>query len=156
MDKIHVLDIASNTWYTQDASSENGNQPLGRLRSCTVLVSAPDGSSHNIFMYGGIPMNGKLSLKDVYVLSIPSFHWIYLGDAPIGKYGHTCHKLQEKYLVTYRGIQDGSQVICDTENGGITIYDMETLEWTTKYEVKPKGTTTYKIPEQLYSIIGGG
>src|ERR1700753_124626 len=78
---IHIYDIGEKTWYTQEASAEGGNFPRNRYRFCAVHASAADGSSHNIFIYGGMNDSATVAFNDVYVLSIPSFHWVYLSQS---------------------------------------------------------------------------
>lgn len=161
--KIYVFDISTNTWFTQDATSEGGNGPTPRYRFCTVNVSAADKSSHHIFVYGGaLSSNAPASLSDVYVLTLPAFHWIRIGNAPLGKSSHMCVKLQNKYMMSYRGMEDRTSNMmndCDQQNGGIQIFDMEALNWTTRYEVRAASKRAvepeYKIPQGIYNIIGG-
>lgn len=65
MAAIYVFDVASlydpstpnGTWYRQVVS---GTVPGQRLDHCLVTVSAPDNSSHNIYMYGGRNANGTV------------------------------------------------------------------------------------------------
>lgn len=45
MDEVYVYDIASEVWFLQKTS---GDIPLGREESCAAVVSAPDGSSHQV------------------------------------------------------------------------------------------------------------
>lgn len=157
MNKIQIYDISSKAWYTQEATSEGGNEPVARYRFCSVSTSAADGSSYNIFIYGGQSITGPALFGDVHVLSIPGFHWIYLGEANIALSNHVCEKLQERYLLIYGGVdqvQDMSKLRCS----GIQMFDMETLQWTTKYELKDPTSTiklTYDIPKQIYQVIGG-
>ncbi|KAJ5082373.1 hypothetical protein N7532_011416 [Penicillium argentinense] len=79
-DSVDFLDIASidggnsdGTWYTQTTT---GDIPAPRTDFCLVTVSAPDNSSHNIYLYGG--KGEKDTYDQTYVLSIPSFTWIKL------------------------------------------------------------------------------
>ena len=50
MATIDVYDIASSTWYRQ---TTNGEYPDTRVNPCSVVAAAPDGSSYNIYMFGG-------------------------------------------------------------------------------------------------------
>lgn len=45
MDEVHVYDIATSVWFLQKTS---GDVPLRREEICAVVVSAPDGSSHQV------------------------------------------------------------------------------------------------------------
>ena len=90
--------------------------------------------------------------RDVYVLSLPSFHWISVGtglDPP--RASNKCAKFHEHYLISYRG---GTPEFppCDT-NQGLQIFDMSALKWTTSFTAS--GESKYTVPEKVYSIIGG-
>ena len=50
MNNINVYDIATSSWYTQSTS---GAYPKIRVSPCAVAAVAPDGSSINIYMFGG-------------------------------------------------------------------------------------------------------
>ncbi|EKG18821.1 Kelch-type beta propeller [Macrophomina phaseolina MS6] len=60
LSQIQIFDLASwlnnpsddnaGTWYAQPAS---GDVPALRTDFCLVAASAPDGSSHNVYLYGG-------------------------------------------------------------------------------------------------------
>jgi hypothetical protein len=75
MDQVNIFDVSTvlnNTnstadgWYTQTIT---GTVPQPRVDFCLVLASAPDNSSHNIYMYGGrfqIHFNFKLLAKRLY------------------------------------------------------------------------------------------
>ena len=74
MTEIEVYDINAyfggySGWNKQSAT---GDVPGNRADTCVVVVSTPDNSSHNTYMYGGRgPRN--TTYDDVYVLSIPTF-----------------------------------------------------------------------------------
>ena len=162
---VHVFDIATNTWFAQPTTAEAGFYPTDRLGFCTVVASAEDNSSHNIYLYGGyLPSQGPLTcLNDVFILTLPAFHWVSVypsvndtSDLDIRKRSqHKCEKLHEKYLVAYRGNNAGND--CDYEKGrqkfqGLGIFDMSSLEWTTKMEL---GNPEYLVPPVLSDIVGG-
>ena len=76
MNNIDVYDIASSTWYKQSTS---GPTPGIRVNPCAVAVSAPDGSSTNIYMFGGqslLPYGNQTQYNDMWILTLPSFTWI--------------------------------------------------------------------------------
>jgi Kelch motif len=67
-----------------------------------VAVSAPDKTSHNIYIYGGKPEPSiDDALDDVFVLTIPSFHWINIESPTVRRWGHACTLLHNRYIVTY-------------------------------------------------------
>lgn len=47
---LDVYDIANSEWFHQETS---GTPPSVRVNACAVIVSAPDASSFNIYLYGG-------------------------------------------------------------------------------------------------------
>jgi hypothetical protein len=61
MNAVNIFDVSSlaspdsssssNGWYTQTIA---GTAPDPRIDFCLVLASAPDNSSFNIYMYGGM------------------------------------------------------------------------------------------------------
>ena len=153
-DIVHVFDIATNTWFTQKTTAQE-KYPSGGTKVCSVVASAEDNSSHNIYMYGGT--------SEILILTLPAFHWILVnptdclgGTCDIRQVqGHKCQKVYEKYMVAYRG--DDFRNRCDNDPvlkkfQGMTIYDMSSLTWTTKIELENQ---KYLVPEALYRIIGG-
>jgi hypothetical protein len=153
--KIDFLDIASTkngksdgTWYSQTAT---GEIPDPRTDFCIVAASAPDNSSHNIYLYGG---RGANDLYDqIYVLSIPSFTWMKVAEGKSPRYGHTCHVVGQKQMVTVGGDASWDLVTgCDWELKGLAIMDMSTFEWGSVYNAY---AGNYQVPSQIYSVIGG-
>lgn len=162
MNSINVYDIATKTWYTQTATAEAGNFPASRREFCGVGVSAADGTSHSIYVYGGTNQDdtiGTDALSDVWILTLPYFHWVNVGKAPLARESFSCDLLSERYLVSYlgrRGLALDDYLACDdATTTGISMLDITTLNWTTTYEF-PAGAPSYKLPEKLYGIIGGG
>ena len=149
MERVHVFDIASSRWYEQETTAEKDIFPSKRQEFCAVVASAEDGSSHNIYIYAG--WNEQVLAQDVYVLSLPSFHWIRVSGGLQPRIDHKCAKVQEHYLISYRGgVPEGTP--CDT-NQGLQIFDISTLEWTESFTVS--GESKYTVPKKVYSIIGG-
>ena len=102
---VSVYDVATDTWYEQTTSvADDTERPSDRFDACTVGVSSGDGTSHNIYVYGGTdyPM-GDLALSDVYILSIPAFKWIYAGNTSKPRMNHGCTLVSNKYMLMYGG-----------------------------------------------------
>ena len=116
-----------------------------------MAASAPDGSSHNIYLYGGkykVSDTSYPPLPDVWILSLPSFQWVQVSNSTENsRVGHTCRNVNEHYMVTYGGF---GQAPCD-RYGGIQFLDLNTVQFTTKMEVDG----TYSVPEKVYQVIGG-
>ena len=160
---VHVFDIATKTWFAQSTTAEQGFYPSPRAGFCSIVASAQDNSSHNIYIYGGWSQGGMRTYitSDIFILTLPAFHWVSvypltgdeseLENRPIQN--HKCQKLHEKHMVAYRG---GKDYLCDNKNlekfQGMTIFDISSLTWTTMVELEnPK----YVVPQALYEIIGG-
>ncbi len=70
MSTTEVYDIAGDKWYQQPATGP----PPQLTRGCAVVAPARDGSSFNIYWYGGydgLHPSGPFS-DDVWILSLPS------------------------------------------------------------------------------------
>ena len=161
---MHVWDIATKTWFAQSTTVETGLYPSSDTAAyCSVVASAEDKSSHNIYLYIGGP---DTTVLGVFILTLPAFHWVPVyPSASINKtdadyhyvVGHQCRKVHEKYMVVVRGYYDkGDQCGGDNPESmrfqGMTIFDMSSLTWTTRVELEdPK----YLVPQALYDIIGG-
>ncbi|KAK8908496.1 hypothetical protein QC760_002871 [Botrytis cinerea] len=156
MDQINIFDINSaynggnGSWYTQQAS---GNIPPRRIDSCTVVATAPDNSSYNIYLYGGQD-GGSVSYDDVFVLSLPSFTWIQVYESVPGspRFGHTCHLVGNRQMLTVGGAQKKYSSYCDWESSGVAIYDMYALSWKSTFY---HDANKYIVPENITDIIGG-
>lgn len=161
MDTINLYDIGTKTWYTQVATADGGNFPARRREFCAVPASAADGTSHNIYVYGGYDQDVNLSspsLADVWILTLPYFHWVYAGRSNVGKESIQCNLVSERYMVAYKGRQGGSGEAywgCDNSWVDGPMFDITSLEWTSDY-AHPAGTPVYQVPEKLYRVIGGG
>ena len=154
---VHVWDIATKTWFAQSTTIDRGLYPPNETIShCSIVASAEDNSSHNIYL--SIVETGNLGRDfKVYILTLPAFRWVLVyeslqNDWSIG--GGGCLKVHEKHKVIYRGFAPD---ICDNDKDsgkfqGMWIYDMSSLTWTTKVELKNQ---KYLVPEVLHTIIGG-
>lgn len=161
MKTVHVFDIATKVWFAQPTTARAGLYPMGRVAFCSVVASAEDKSSHNIYIYGGWDPIKRVTRNEVFILTLPAFHWISVyplvneSDSDIRQtYAHRCQKVHEKHMVAYRGYTDDR---CDYDKRlnkfqGMAIYDMSTLKWTTKVELENQN---YLVPQILYDIIGG-
>jgi hypothetical protein len=121
---------------------------------CAVAASAPDNSSHNIYVYGGREHDSTdEGLDDFWVLSVPAFHWTQLDvQSSVPRAAAACAKVADKYMLVYGGSPVGG---CEEENYGLNLFDLNTLEWTTNYEGPPRNGYAYTVPSAVYEIIGG-
>lgn len=159
-DDVDVFDLASftasegnGTWYSQSTS---GDIPPARIDSCTVLASAPDNSSHNIYMYGGWDPTHETAkyYDDIYVLSLPSFTWIKIFEGESPRYGHTCHLAAGRQLLTIGGRTQHGNItdLCDWEAESIAVMDLPTMTWGSVFSA---GYRPYELSNKLIEKLGG-
>ena len=170
--EIDIYDIAGSTWYRQ---TTNGTAPSIRVNPCAVAASAADGSSINIYMFGGQnlqPAGAQIQYNDMWILTIPSFTWIKVDQdgqsTPNPRAGHTCNIWDGQIIVVggYVG-----NITCDA---GFYVFDASQLKWQdsfvalgganqldqqtsqTQNSSGLSGSYGYQVPEVVQSIIGGG
>lgn len=154
---IDILDVASlsnastpdGTWYKQKTT---GVTPKARLDACVVMASAPDNSSHNIYLYGG--RDGTNTYYDeAWVLTVPSFQWkqVHSGTSP--RYSMTCHVAGNRQMITTGG-SDTSNLTsgCDWHTRGVGVLDMSNITWSSSYDALAK---SYVVPDVIVAMIGG-
>ena len=176
MNVIDVYDVATSTWYKQATS---GRYPILRVNPCAVAASAPDGTSTNIYMYGGqnlIPPENQTQYGDMWILTIPSFTWIEVDttgqSVPPARVGHTCN-LYDSQIISIGGYNTLG-LACDT---GVYVFDAANLTWRNDFnalsggdpESNPQnqqvaqqkdpaglsGSYGYQVPAAVQSVIGG-
>ncbi|CAJ2514047.1 Uu.00g021660.m01.CDS01 [Anthostomella pinea] len=139
-------------WYTQMIT---GEVPSPRVDFCLVVVSAPDNSSFNIYLYGGWDPTQTKYFDDIWVLSIPSFTWTKVYEGTLPRFAHTCHLVGNRQMITVGGINStnltGSG--CDWEWMGVAILDLSTMEWGSIFD---SNKTPYQVYEGISAVIGGG
>ncbi|KAF1985418.1 hypothetical protein K402DRAFT_334656 [Aulographum hederae CBS 113979] len=132
MNIIDVYDIANATWYKQ---TTNGDIPDYRVNPCAVVAAAADGSSHNVYMFGGqnlLPYGSQTQKQDMWVLSVPSFTWIEVdqqGQVPYGRSGHSC-QIWDGQMVMVGGYI-GRDIGC--EYPGIYVFNTSSLSWENQF-----------------------
>lgn len=151
METVSVFDIDSKTWYSQNTT---GDTPPQLTEFCSVLASAADGSSHNVYIYGGsdgLTTNAKPS-DDVYILSLPSFKWIkaYSGKSTHSRSGHRCLKVYPDQMFAAGG-QRGNEITC--VEGVIVNFNLNNLAFQDEYD--PTKWAEYKVPSVVTAEIGG-
>lgn len=176
MNVIDVYDIASSSWYKQSTS---GNYPSLRVNPCAVAASAPDGSSTNVYLYGGqnlIPYGEQTQYDDMWILTIPSFTWIEVDtkgqSVPPARVGHSCAMWDGQIVVV--GGYTGQDLGCDS---GFYVFSASDLKWQNTFNVlsggkiedNPQnrqpaqindptalsGSYGYQVPDAVQAVIGG-
>ena len=160
MSQVGIYDIATQTWYTQNTTSPPS---IALALGCSVVASASDGSSHNIYVYGG--MNGltmtEPAYDSVWVLSLPTFTWkqISQGNETHGRFGHDCVKPYDDQMLVIGGQGNvaGSptgQCIAGNSGGGIIQgFNLSTGVWMDSYS--PEVYSKYQVPAGIFGDIGG-
>ena len=158
---ISIYDIGNATWYQQMAT---GDIPPWRYMGCSVIVSAPDQSSHSIYVFGGWGNSFGGSDGDVYVLSIPSFRWIRVNTDSNRRSRHSCNIVGNHTMLVVGGIQPvGQQVLpldatgCDTTPmfaQGLGMFSLNNHTWSTNYDPST-GAAPYEIHPSISNVIGG-
>lgn len=173
MNVIDVYDIASSTWYKQATS---GAYPGVRVNPCAVAASSADGTSTQIYLYGGqnlIPYGQQTQYDDMWILSLPSFSWIKVDQSgqstPPARAGHSCHIWNSQMVVI--GGYVGQDLSCDSP--GIYVFNTSSLQWQNQYtafassdnlnrqkaqQKDPnalQGSFAYQVPRAVQSVIGG-
>jgi hypothetical protein len=156
MSEIDIFDINSyyqntSTWYKQNAT---GDIPPARAEFCSVIISPPDNSTHNIYVYGGQGPNNQY-YDDAYVLSLPSFTWtLVYGPSISPRYGHTCHLVRTRTMLTVGGAtpEGAATDSCDWEYKSVAIFDMTAVQWGSVFD---PNLPAYAVPDYVAATIGG-
>lgn len=151
MTSIPIYDIASKRWFVQNTT---GTPPGQLTEFCSVFAAAKDSSSFNIYIYGGYDgLNADdVPSDDVWILSVPSFHWIkaYSGQTSHGRSGHRCVDPYPNQMFVVGGVHQ-SQAFC--VDGIIQVFDLNNLEFQDSYN--PNTWSTYQVPSVVSVVIGG-
>lgn len=120
-----------------------------------MVAAASDGSSYNVYIYGGyegLDADGRPS-DDVYILSIPSFTWVkaYNGTDSQGRRSHRCLKAYPDQMLVVGG-QLTTPANCFTD-GIMRVFNLNTLEFQDDYD--PTVWSEYKVPDIVVDVIGG-
>lgn len=155
MKTVSVYDIDKGVWYLQDTS---GTIPDQLTQGCTVVASAPDNSSHNIYWYGGfdgIDSTHTFS-DDVWILSVPSFMWMKVssGTSTHGRAGHKCVKPYPDQMFVVGGYTSltGDVPTC-VEGNIVQVYNLSSSTWISAYD--PEKWSDYEVPSMITAMIGG-
>ncbi|KAL2007651.1 hypothetical protein VTN00DRAFT_7633 [Thermoascus crustaceus] len=152
MQTLPVYDVANKRWYMQNTT---GDIPPQLTLFCSVVAAATDGSSYNVYIYGGYD---GLDLKDppsddVYILSVPSFTWIkaYTGEQGHGRSGHKCVKVYPDQMFVLGGINiDPTRCV---GGGIIQVFNLNSLRFQDSYN--PEHWSPYEVPALVTAQIGG-
>lgn len=126
-----------------------------RTMFCAVLASASDGSSHNIYVYGGYSGEDaeETPSDDVYILSLPSFTWVkaYTGNDRHGRSGHKCFRIFPDQMLLVGGQYKDPSLCLD--GGIIQMFNLNDPKFQDSYS--PVTWDDYIVPEVVVRQIGG-
>ncbi|KUJ18536.1 uncharacterized protein LY89DRAFT_732095 [Mollisia scopiformis] len=153
---VDIYDVQTGYWF-QQATFGIPDIPYARSDICTVVVVAPDNSSYNIFMIGGVQAyTSVIPFEEMWVLTMPTFQWVKVYSRPNGLWGHTCHAVGENLLVI-----GGMQM---TSNGGndnncsaqmpADIFNLVQMDYTGQFDLAGASRPA-PIPADVVALIGG-
>ncbi|KAK7555137.1 kelch repeat protein-like protein [Phyllosticta paracitricarpa] len=175
MNVLDVYDISSSTWYKQ---ATTGTAPKIRVNPCAVVAAAADGSSYNMYMFGGQDLgNDQTQYNDMWILTMPSFTWISVDQTdqsiPYARAGHTCNIWDGQMILI--GGYVGTELSCDSP--GVYVFNTTSLAWGTRYTALSdrasnpfsqhpnqagsnvsaglEGSYSYLVPEPVVKVVGG-
>ncbi|RDA95068.1 hypothetical protein CP533_2111 [Ophiocordyceps camponoti-saundersi (nom. inval.)] len=154
MSVIDIYDVAGDSWYKQATKGGPGT----RTRGCAVVAPAADGSSFNIYYYGGFdgihPRNPFYD--DVWVLSLPSFTWTRLNEGTEihARAGHRCFLPYPDQMMVFGGYaaEQGDLPSC-LDKGPVIVFNITSGEWMDSYDPTKHGD--YGVHEKIRASIGG-
>lgn len=170
---LDIYDIATSKWYKQ---ATEGSTPDVRVNPCAVAATSADGTSTQIYMYGGqnlVPYAQQIQYDDLWILTIPSFTWVKVDtngqSVPPARAGHTCNIWNSQMVVI--GGYVGQDLSCDSP--GVYVFNTSNLQWQNEYVSLEgaddlnrqksqkddanalQGSYGYQVPDSVQSIIGG-
>ncbi|KAH7031070.1 uncharacterized protein B0I36DRAFT_349202 [Microdochium trichocladiopsis] len=155
MEEISIYDVASGSWYKQTTT---GDIPGQLAQGCTVVATAQDASSFNIYWYGGYPaLKSNQGFEDgVWVLSLPSFIWTKVnnGTIPHARIGHKCVRPYPDQMMSIGGIAQSSGSVVGCLEGVVQVFNLTSAEWLSSYNPSVY-MSNYSIPDKVVQAIGG-
>ena len=180
LNTVQIFDIATSSWYQQSTS---GKTPQSRVNPCAVAAAAADGSSYNIYLYGGQnlqPAGAQQQYSDMWILTVPAFTWIQVNTAsqggPAARAGHTCNVWDGQMIVSGGYLGDSGS--CDAP-GATFVFNLSSLAWAPQFSrvsdarqnplslqdsqaanasgpnAALQGSFGYAVPAPVQSAVGG-
>ena len=168
MDAIEVYDLESKDWGAKyqlaTAADARDAIPKPRVKPCSVITRAKDGSSYNIYMFGGWSPDRSVGYNEVWVLSIPSFRWFLVNgglsattagtSTPPAYEAMTCYVVGGGSKMIVYGGRNGPEYKREcVDRTAVHVFDMTKLAWEEDYNANGG---EYQVPKLIYDVIGGG
>ena len=91
-----------------------------------------------MILHGG--WDEQNALGDMYVLSMPAFHWIKMNITSRPRMDHACSMYQDRQMLLVDGKNqlsvNSSDASCTKEYPALRLLDTSTLQWQTRYPVQ--------------------
>ena len=128
------------------------------------MVAAPDGSSAQVVIYGGLDGPGVelLATDSVWALTLPSFDWVQLS----GNASDSSRLLGRRVNLACAGIGRGSRYMlswggqhyagdnrhmCDVNGNAAFLLDVSRGMWVDTFDA----ALEYQVPQEVVDVIGG-
>lgn len=156
---VQIYDLATDTWYEQTTT---GNYPDGRVGFC-MTGAASSNKTYEIVVYagyGGDLGSRAMSLDELFVLSLPSFHWFkanYRASQP--RHALTCEHLGGGQVLTIGGVDSSLYVqgsayagvynTRDPNAQGLALFDLSLMSFSSGGYVSNR--TVYNLAPEVQS-----
>ncbi|RXG49264.1 hypothetical protein VDGE_30165 [Verticillium dahliae] len=155
-DQVHIYSIHKDEWLKQETT---GSQPSNRSHFCTVSANGTNGTTE-IFVYGGFNSQLSEAYDDLYVLTIPGFHWTkvdYPSSSP--RADHACVRAGGRQMVVIGGAnlglssQEAVYEDVDPWANGLGVFDLVNLSWSHIYSSE---NNDYDTPTSISDWYAAG
>ncbi|KAF2143194.1 uncharacterized protein K452DRAFT_268529 [Aplosporella prunicola CBS 121167] len=152
---ITIYDPEDGKWYSQTTT---GDSPPMRETFCLVGAQG-NNDTYEIFVMSGYDSFHEKTLDDMYILSLPGFHWFRVSDTSgSNRYAHTCNLVGNRQMLSIGGIDwdkgfpEAWQDV-DPWEQGLGVFDLTELKWKTNYDA---GADAYKSPQVVQDWYNQG
>ncbi|KAB2574686.1 hypothetical protein DBV05_g6600 [Lasiodiplodia theobromae] len=152
---VTMYEPETGSWYSQTTT---GEAPGVRELFCVVGAAGKNGT-YEIFVSGGWDAFQETCYEDMYILSLPGFHWFKAPNVSGGPRAfHTCNVIGNRQMVIIGGVNyklgiPGDWKDPDPWSQGIGIFDMTKLSWSSGYDAD---AAAYESPDRVKSWYSQG
>lgn len=150
---ITMYDPVEGAWYSQETT---GDAPSVRDGFCLVGAQGSNGT-YELFLYGGWIASLGDVYNDVYVLSLPGFHWFKGPSQGQPRMDHTCEVIgngsRQMAVVGGLALQGEKWEEPDDLRNGLGVLDLKTLEWASSYD---PDIDAYDTPDDIQAWYNKG
>ncbi|GME60022.1 Kelch repeat protein [Neofusicoccum parvum] len=145
---ITMYDPAAGSWYSQVTT---GDAPPVRELFCVAGAEGNNGT-YEIFVMGGWDAFQGVCYDDMYILSVPGFHWFKAPTISGGPRAfHTCNVVGKRQMLVVGGVNynlgvPGDWKDPDPWSQGLGVFDMTNLSWSSSYD---PAAAAYNSPDKV-------